>query len=579
MPDNDEPQGGLRLDAGFGDGGSVSHPARLAADLPFRLLVVGDFGGPEGRLVDASGENVPSLLASFGATVELEAPNRLGSTPRALAIRLAVASLRDLDPKTIRARVPALVDAECLRDAFQSKSSPAELERLAARADLDRVVAALRAAPAASSSSAAPSTAPARVESDDGSLDRLLDMVETPAPPDVAKAAVSAFVASLGKTHSAAPASNDAVAGLLAEQAQDISAHPAWLGVEAAWRSLQMIFSARASRAATRIEILQARRGALADVIEGEGFGEAIAGVSLNAILVLGAFSRSVKDLEDLDRIARVAQRLATPTIVSLDKDFFGVSPASVSTMDNPGALLEGQGYAAWRGLRGRGESDWLFACWNDFVLRSNAADAPLLWGEPGVIVATQILRSLARTGWPTEILGAETALGGLELAEVETRGGRRSAIALRALMDLGVARDLGREGVICLACRPDRDAVWLARAPSLHAHGAAPEAERRAMENLGGLPFRFVSTYFENLLGGAAAALSPCGADAEEIAASIARLARDALIPTGLGGAAHVTPVAPAPEDDRDMRRFEVSIRLGRDVMGGFEFSFDLAL
>jgi len=584
MTNEDKPRGGVRLDAAFGASSDAPQSPSAASDTPFRLLVVGDFGGSgDGRLIDVSSQDLTELLASFGATVELEAPNRPGSTPPALAVRLPIASLRDLDPKTLQARIPEVVDAERLIKALQEKRSIADLGPLASRPDLDQVVAALQSAPPISPPHASATLNGALpAENDEDSVDRLLGMIDAPTPnapsPEVAKTAVSAFVSSLGKSRQPTSAPQ-AAAELLARQAREISEHPGWLRIEMAWRSLQLIFAARNSRKATRIELCDVRRPALIETLASEAFSEAADGLQLKAVLVLGAFGRSDKDLNDLDRLAQIAEGLAIPTVVSLDSEFFCAPPASVATMGNPGALLEGAGYAAWRGLRGRDESQSLFACWNDFVLRSDASAAPPLWGEAGAIAAAQILRSLARTGWPTEIIGAESALGGLDVVEVETRGARHSAIPLRALIDPGVARDLGRGGVICLVCRPDRDQAWLTRAPSLRAHGATPEVDRKVMEQFDSLSFRFVSTYFENLFRHNAASLSPPGADEAEVAASIARLANDALIATGPGAAADATPRARSAEEDESARCFDVSIRLGQDVMGGLAFAFDLTL
>lgn len=588
-PSEDKPLGGVRLEAGFGEGRSTPQSARPPAELAFRLLIVGDFGGRgDGRLRDISGEDISSLLASFGAVVEMEAPNRLGSRPPALAVRLPIASIRDLDPRTIGARIPQIAKAEQLSAAFANSRSAADLGPLANDPGLDRVVAALESE-GPRSRLASPATlsdlASAGATDGDDSVDRLLGMIELPtsaAQPDVAKAAVSAFVSSLAKTPQAGSVP-EAVGQLLAEQARDISTHASWLGVEAAWRSLRLILAARASRGATRIELCEVRRPAIADLLQSEAFEDAVAGAPhgplLGAILVLGAFGRSDKDFDELDRLAQAAEKLETPVIVSLNRDFFGAPPESVAVMDNPGALLEGPGYAAWRGLRGRDESRLLFGAWNDVVLRPGAGDASPLWGEPGAVIAAQILRSLARTGWPTEIIGAEAALGGLEVAEVEIRAGRRTAIPLRALIDPGVARDLGREGIICLACRPDRDCAWLTRAPSMHRQGAtAEQADQKVMENFDSLPFRFVSTCFENLLRRHAETLSAQDSD-DAVAGTISRLVEDVLLTTGAGASAHATPVAPSREDDESSRRFELSIRLGEAVMSGFRFSFEIAL
>jgi predicted component of type VI protein secretion system len=393
-----------------------------------------------------------------------------------------------------------------------------------------------------------------------------------PAQPDVAKAAVAAFISTQAKPQSAAPipSSTPAIEPLLQAQIREAAVHPAWLALEAAWRSLRLIFAARERRAATRLFLCEVARDRCADVMESETFSDALRDAPpMRAILVMGAFSRTAKDLAQLDRVALVAERLATPAIVSLDADFLGATPQDVAAMDDPAALLDAPGYAAWRGLRGRVESRSLFAAWNDFALRPGAGEAPVLWGEPGVVVAAQILRSLSKTGWPTEIFGAESALGGLDVVET-TMGGRVVAIPLRAAPDLTRARDLAEEGFACLMARPDRDQVWLTRAPSLHALGRTPEADRKAMETLNSLPFGFVSAYFEDLLQAHGARL----ASHEATAAALQRLLNDVLLTTGEGGAARVELV-----EDNGERRFEATIRLGRTVMGGFDFSFDFAV
>jgi len=55
----------------------------------------------------------------------------------------------------------------------------------------------------------------------------------------------------------------------------------------------------------------------------------------------------------------------------------------------------------------------------------------------------------------------------------------------------------------------------------------------------------------------------------------AIARLLNDILLTTGDGEGARVAAVGAGDSD----RGFEVTIRLGRSVMGGFTFSFDVAL
>ncbi|WP_454916092.1 type VI secretion system contractile sheath domain-containing protein [Xanthobacter sediminis] len=567
MENEPEPQGGVHLNMGFGTG-AAAPPARPHADIAFKLVVVGDFGGAgEGRPRDISGEDISSLLATFGAAVEIEVPNHLGSTPPALAVRLPFSSLRDFDPKSIAARVPAIVKAEALAAAL-AEGRP-DFEGLARDPALDRVRAALQPS---SPAPARPSAPPP--QDDDGALDRLLGLVDLPgAPPqpDPAQAAISAFLASTARPRQPPPAPRNGAGALLELQARAVAAHPAWLALEAAWRSLRLLFIARERRAATHLVLCDMRREGIPELLKSAAFSAALADQpEMTAILVLGAFGSSAADLDALERIAAAADRLAAPTLVSLAADFLGAPPEAIATLDAPGALLDAPGYAAWRGLRGREESGFLFAAWNDVLLRPAGEAAPALWGEPGVVLAAQILRSLARTGWPTEIEGAQTAMGGFDVAEVELRGGRAAAIPLRAPMDIGVARDLAGHGIACLVCRADRDQAWFTRAPSVHGAGAVVEENRKVMEGFDSLPFRFVSGSVEDALRANRALFAGAGSDAGT-AAAMGRLLQDVLLTTGPGAAAQVTPAGDG--------RYDVMVRLGRNVMDGFSFSFEIAL
>src|SRR5262249_30781759 len=156
--------------------------------------------------------------------------------------------------------------------------------------------------------------------------------------------------------------------------------------------------------------------------------------------------------------------------------------------------------------------------------------------------------RSLARLDWPTDIVGAESAIDGLDVAETETHGGREVAIPLRALVSADSARIFAHEGIACLVCRPDRDQAWFVRTPSLHGLSAMAEADRKIMESFNSLPFRFVSAYFENLLRNNSALFAGTRSS-NEAAAAIAQLLDDVLMTTGPGASARVVPTGETAE------------------------------
>ncbi len=167
-----------------------------------------------------------------------------------------------------------------------------------------------------------------------------------------------------------------------------------------------------------------------------------------------------------------------------------------------PGALLESPAYNAWRGLRQRDESQWLAALWNDVLLREESGVAPALWGEPAIMAAALLLRSVAKTGWPSEILGPDVALTGLNVATTDIGAGRTAAIPLRALITYDAARSLAQSGITALAARPDRDHVFLVSAPKLFmtpAIAGMPTATKRAGPPA--LPYHLVTARFQQAL------------------------------------------------------------------------------
>lgn len=573
MTTDGQPTGGVQVNGGFG--GLSARPRAIAARPRFELVVAGDFGGPRQQtLIDATGEDIASLLAGFGARARFDVPNRLGTEPPALAIDLKLAALRDLDPKTLAGRVPQLVRAQEIAGQFARSRA---LDGAAQGPAFSLLTAELLRQLPPARTPAAPALA-AAAPADDGALDRLLGMVEVPAAPgpgDSAESALSAFIGANARREPAPAGTGDSPA-LIARQAQDIADHPAWRRIEAVWRGLRLILSARGREAKPGIRLWDVAGDALAASLAGEAFAQALQedgeAPRWGAILVLGAHDATAKDLATLKRLAAAGEALRLPVIVSLAPGFFCRPPAEVAAMDNPAALLDGPAHAAWRGLRAAPESRWLFACWNDLVLRAGAGDEPL-HGEAGLVAAAQIVASLGRTGWPTEILGGESPLEGLELAEVPARAGRSAAIPLRALLDPGIARDLAGDGLVCPVCRADRDQAWLVRAASVHDHGKVWEEERAAMEGFAGLSFRFVSGLLEAVCQDALAGL-PRRASGAEAAAMIAQALRDALDGSGPGAAVAVTPQG---ADGEATRAFEVSVTLGRDVMGGFGFGFDI--
>jgi hypothetical protein len=549
MTGDEAPEGGIHLGLRFGP---IVAPAAAPAEQPvldigFRLIVVGDFGGRgDGVPVEADGADIAALMRRLDATVSFDVPNRLADAPPALGVRLPLASLRDLDPATLADRIPEIARAR---------------------------TAALVAGPGGTAT-APPVAASASTPAGDD-FDRLLGLVDLPAraPEATAGAALSAFIAA-GAKPAATPSAPIASSPVIEAQLRAVASHPRWLAVEAAWRSLRLILGAAGSRPSTRVFVCDLAADAdLADVLGAEAFAAALpSGDDLGAVVFLAAFGPSPRDLDHLDLVAATADRHGLPAIVTLSADFFGRPPEVVAAMDNPATLLEAPALAAWRGLTARDEAGWLFPTWNDVVLRPAAGPAPVLWGGAGAALASRVLASLADSGFPTEVIGAEACLRGLDLVETTGPDHRPVALPVRAAVGVDVARLLGSEGIGCLVARPDRDRAWFLRAPAAAAIDLGCELDPPALTAFADLPFRFVSTLIEARLQAAVATVE--GAAAAQAAAAIAAALRDLVDASGPGGDVAVVPVGEADGE----RRFEVTVTLGAAVMGGFAFSLELA-
>lgn len=574
MTGEDRPQGGVHLNAGFG--GLQSHTPHAVATAPrFELLIVGAFGS-ESRMSDLTSEDIASALAGHGAVIRFDVPNHLGSEPPALAITLPVRSLRDLDPSTIAARVPEIVKAEAIAAEIARSGSFAGLDAEAKGPRFDKLTAALAGQLPASRPATSGS---ALAAAGDNSLDSLLSLVDVPGAQqqaDPASAAISAFLSSTRGPQSAPSTASASRPDAVTRQIEAIARHPTWLATEAAWRGLKLVLSARGRGTKPSLKLWDLGGESITDALANDEFIGALAegaeAARWSAILVIGAFGTSAADLEALRHLALLGYASQTPVIVSLAADFFGKPAAEVAAMDNPAALLDGPAHAAWRGLRDRPESQFLFAAWNDVVLRAGEGEAPL-WGDAGLIVAAQILASLSRTGWPTEILGNQNPVEGLDVVELPVRGGKAIALPLRAPLDGGVARDLARDGLMALVGRADRDQAWLVRAAAVHQYGAVTDEMKAAMEGFAGLPFRFVSSLLESVCRERVETL-PRGLSDHDAALLIEQALSDLIQTTGPGAAVNVAPTSPSGDG---ARAFEVSVTLGREVMGGFGFSFDI--
>lgn len=107
--------------------------AREEIELPHKLLVIGDFtmradDTPLGerKRIDVNKDNFNEVMRSQNLSLNLKVPNRLSDEPDAgdLAVKLNVATLKDLEPEAVARAVPEVAKLLELRAALTSLKGP-----------------------------------------------------------------------------------------------------------------------------------------------------------------------------------------------------------------------------------------------------------------------------------------------------------------------------------------------------------------------------------------------------------------------------------------------------------------------
>jgi hypothetical protein len=434
-PEQDRPKASLRL--GFEFGRAAALPPRP----PFRLLVIGDFGG-SGAALSLRGEVPANLPEQLGVELEIEIANLLGSAPRRLGFRLPIRRFGDFSAKALLAAIEPLRRAGALRARIAAGSTDPE-----GFDDLDALLAALGTAPP-----------PAPLPSGQSDADLLLSILGDAAPAEKSSGLGSVIGAITQPARRRLPV-KEAVAAIdriIAAQLAEIRAEPRFAAVEAAWRGLQLLLRRPPYGEEIEIDLLDVPAGSasaclLRDIVPDELEQESRPG--LGAVLVLGTATTLVDSVERLVYCAVAGAALQVPVIASLPQGCFAAETA--------------EDKAAWELLRGQEGAEWLAACHGDLLLEAEEREPPL-WGEPGWAVAALALASVTRTGWPGELADASaTTLEGLELHEIAGRG-VPAAWPLRAPIGSAGVAALQQRGVATLGAQANRDRVFLAAAPTV---------------------------------------------------------------------------------------------------------------
>lgn len=645
---SDEKKGGIHFDYAFGSGQRAGRAEERPRRLPFRALVMADLGGRERgamarpRRVDR--DTLAAAMSEAGVAVTLRVPNRLGSQPAHLDVSLSFAEPRDFGPARLIDQVPALAQAKAVRDLL-GRDDPASreaLERtLSAAAAFDHLVAAARGAGSATPSGegpapdtarptpgatpsprpspgAAPPPKPSPAADDGGDdIDRLLGMVDTPAPStpaseperassSAAQAAVGSFISSItGGGRKPRAGSSGRTAGverLIAEQLEAIYADPQLQSLERAWSGLRFFVGRTDFRGEpVQIEILDVAKADAARVFRETVYPAEAADTQeapLGLVVAAYAFENAAADLDVLQSLTEDGEALQTPVIGAVGLGFLGVADgpdgaAELAALRDPGTRLDGAGNDQWNALRDKEAARWLALGINPFLLRPAydlsterslryaGAAGPCggpLWGEPCWVIASLVLRSFSETGWPTEITGSEHGkVEDLPVLLFEAPGVQTAEIPLAAPLAQRAAESLSDAGLVPLACHPNRDAAFVYYARAVRRPGRIPGDDRGKLARLfTSLPYNLLAARVAQVMFRAKPALTT-GYDDAEIGQRVTRFLHDLLADTGPGASAGAR-VEPDP-DEPSRRLLALSIGTGRGVLGGVDLSLDLPL
>lgn len=403
--------------------GSASEPSPepLDPDTPFRLLVLGDFGG------GASGPLAARKMHAVDRDVLEEELGRLQATVEVTlgGGRRAVIAPRDLDdfhPDRLLERVDLLARWRETREKLENPRTFAEAAR--------EVRAWAGPAPAPRETAAPPAGS-----GDDVVADLLAGAARQ------GKAADAAFEAELKaivRPHLAPeedadlPRLREAADEAGAEILRAVLRHPRFREVEAAWRSLDVLVR-RAGDESVRIFFLDASRD---DLLRDVTAHEKLAGTGLyrrlvtetldtpgaepwGAVLGLYDFGPTLADAAFLARIAKIARAAGAPFLAGARPELVGC--ASLATTPDPDdwARPDGDGAVIWEELRALPEAAWVALALPRLMLRRpyGAKTDPIdsfpfeeirgapeheayLWGNGALASALVLTGAFEQGGW-----------------------------------------------------------------------------------------------------------------------------------------------------------------------------------
>ena len=451
-----------RLDFSFQFGGQPEPASRRAPEDPFRLLVVGDFGGgeaPRPQRVD---------LDMFDAVMARRAP-RASLSFGAERVELSFTSLDDLHPDALLQRLPALQQLLQQRARLRDPRQAAAL--------LGSIATAAPAAPSEPTASM---------------FERLLGQRHD-AREDPVAAGLDPLLARLVQPHllpSPDPRVPDLVASLEATATgllREVLHHPSFQSLEAAWRGLYWLLQNLELDEDLQVSMLDLEPQRLRALTAGDDLGSSplhqllveapgAAAAPWSLVVMLSAFGADAADVRTLAALATLAARggfavvgTAAPTLCGTDD----------LARDAAGWQLDAEAAARWQALRQLPAARHLGLVLPRLLLRLpyGAGTDPIegflfeeqplppaseryLWAAPGLAVARLLGQAFRQQGWQLQTIAQD--VDGLPLHTWRQDGEVRVQPCAELLLGERAAAAIDAQGLMLLQSFANRDAARL---------------------------------------------------------------------------------------------------------------------
>ena len=515
----------VATDPGAGEAGSKQEqaddgPIELSdVLLPLRMVAVADLvprgeynagAHPPTKAVAVDAVSFDEVFRRLAPRIAIQVESVLAEGAK-VRVDLAPSSMKSFRPDGMLRDLPllrSLLDGrkvlEQLRDGtLDVEGAASELGRLWSGSPLiARVLGGveMKAAPTFSAGQDAPAAGSPDV-------DRILDMVDTgdsgasapapaaaPAAPRVDKSKFGALIAAVAHSGKGRPGARPDEAIRLVDKAISVQLgaivqHPEMRRLEEAWRGLHFLAS-RTPKSA-RLEVVSARPEDAAEALEraiadGQGIEPPVT-VAVVDITVEG----DAASFALLRALAEVGEANTVPILTNASAGILGRDTLDdVDRLDNKQGLFDAPERAPWRAEAARPAMLWVSLCLNR-VLSRGAYDkrtsrvreatveelpgdeaAAAVWMQPCWALASLVMRSYDKTGWPCRITGAPDGgiIEDLPVREIDVHSGsERIAIPTEVFFSTETQRALGRLGLTALASQPNSDSAYLLSAATAY--------------------------------------------------------------------------------------------------------------